>query len=233
LPTGQYQTVTTTRRPSPATARDPRLARPMPWNFLVRHDLTGPQRVMGLLFGGWLLGLPGRSLQGLAMLFVLALLVAAGWWSWTKRFWKAGAAVVGVVVTAMLLGGILPGALRNPWFLPLFRACNVLFGALPLLIFCIACAEAATRLRWRRLGLLLGGAALLALAMSAAWLILDLPLRQSGEYYDWGGWYLAAVAGAGLTGSLILLSSLGRAIWHVSKRLPRPASAPAPGVPAA
>jgi tRNA A-37 threonylcarbamoyl transferase component Bud32 len=226
VPTGQHQAAPGIKRLLPMPARDPRLARSLPWSFVARHDLTGTQRVLGLLFGGWLLGLPVSRLQQLAMLAVLVPLVAAGWWSWRKRSWKVGVLVAAVVVSTLMLG-LFPGPLAMTWFRPLFRACSYVTGALPLLIFAIACADAAWSRRWDWLARLMGGAAVLALLLATAWLGLDLPARRSGEYYVGGGWYLVAVAGAGLAGVVVLLTGLGQAAWRGWKRVTKGAVPPA------
>lgn len=77
------------------------------------------------------------------------------------------------------------------------------------------------RRRWRKLGLLLGGAVVLTLGVVGLAVLLDPRTIEPEEYYQWDGWYWAWLFGAYGTGAVLVITYLIRASARGVRRLIR------------
>ena len=221
LPTdasGRYAPPTPTPIVFAPPPRDPRLARALPW---------APS---------WETGLVPRGAYEVVLVSVPAvfLMVVLPWllvrWALRQRSWGrrilAGMYLLGVVaaIAAFIYLGMVELARKPVWYVLLMVLAlggTVLAAGMPWVAFlgCGACW--ALRRRWRKLGLLLGGAVVLTLGVVGLAVLLDPRTIEPEEYYQWDGWYWAWLFGAYGTGAVLVITYLIRASARGVRRLIR------------
>lgn len=187
----------------PVRRRDPRLARPLPWNIM---ETSFSARSAG--------GISDFCRHVLVEGAVVMLcLVVPGWLAcgvWRRWSWRVGwfAVLLALLCAAGVWGALLrPGHLPNGYWLVIAQRALL---ALPLGVWTLRVIHCLANRRWTQAtGLLLaavGAGAMLA----AGWLAWDGRAIDADGYHDSAGWYWAILPGAYLTGCLTMGQMVAR-----------------------
>src|SRR5262249_20650374 len=107
---------------------------------------------------------------------------------------------------------------QSPWFKILVFILISMAG-LPLLAYLRQVGSSLTRRRWRRLCVLVGLTALVAVVVGALWLWADMRTMGTLEHYTCSGWYLLAMPIAYGMGVVVLIAQPVRGLARLVRRL--------------
>jgi len=208
-PDGRYRFPPPERIVPAPLPEDPRLRVPLPW--WQGHPLSGPD---------W----PEFLLVQVGVILAIVLGRSAAW------VFRRGSWVIGLLLCLLLLAVLGLGAgltylrsgghiwdILGPPPTPLALA---LLGV-PALVFLGRAGAWVVQGRWRRVGLLLGVSVLLTLPLAAVVLWIDRQQLAPTQHYTTDGWYSAWIMGAYVTGMLLALGWLLRAVFRVVRRAGR------------
>ena len=97
-------------------------------------------------------------------------------------------------------------------------------SGLPIVAYVAALILSLVRRRWRKTGLFIAGAVLVAFLIAAITLLFDTLAKPLIEHYDWSGWHQAIYQGIYAVGALAAsgVAGAGRAAICVAAGSPRP-----------
>jgi hypothetical protein len=210
-PDGRYRLPAAEPITSPPLPEDPRSRVPLPWVALYPNDLAR-------------LDWPSLLLVQFALALSYILLRSAAW------VFRRGSWAIGLLICLLLVAGPALGvglatlraaAKFTDRYGALMQTIPLVLIGLPALAFLWRAVAWSVQGRWRRVGVLLGGSALLAVPLCVLMLRADRDNLGPTQHYTADGWYLAWVVGAYAAGALLILGWLLRAAFRGVSRLAR------------
>ncbi len=142
------------------------------------------------------------------------------WLATRRRFWSMRLLLALPVVVAVSLTGssrlisLFPDVLQpspTPWRSLVFGMALLSISGLPVVAYTVAFVLALVRRRWKKIGVLVAGAVVVAVLILTLSLWAVSHAKPAIEHYNWSGWHQAFIWGAYVAGVLMLAARAVRA----------------------
>ena len=175
-----------------------------------------------------------RSIQAAmgATLVNVCIPVMLLWLATRRRFWSMRLLLALPVVVAVIMAGssalisLFPDILQpspTPWRGLVFSMALLSMSGLPVVAYTVAFVLALVHRRWKKIGVLVAGAVLVAVLILTLTLWAVSHAKPAIEHYNWSGWHQALIWGAYVAGVLMLAARAARAAGRFVLSLARTA----------